>query len=238
MREAGLDRPVRVLVSGANGHIGGCLMAGLPATWRITGIDCRPGNDPRVVVGDINAMEAPRLAQADFDVAIHLAADPNEFHSFAELLGPNIVACTAFLEWCAAGGIRRLIYASSSEAFLGRLPTDGPITVDAPFRPRNVYGCAKVYGEMLCRMLHLLHGCDTLAVRLGASAPEDVDRRMMSADPEYRKVRLPEAEMIEAFRRFVAEPWSGSRAVFLGAASLSFLPTKESLEGLLGKSSK
>jgi nucleoside-diphosphate-sugar epimerase len=221
-------------VSGANGHIGGCLMRGLPGAWRITGIDTRLGNDPRVQVGDITAMEKTGLSAADFDVAIHLAADPNEMHTFAELLEPNIIACTAFLHWCAEGGIRRLIYASSCEAFLGRLPSDGPITVDGPFRPRNVYGCAKVYAEMLCRMLHLRHGCDTLAVRIGATVPEALDREF-SADPEFLKLRVPEEEVIENFRRFVIEPWTGSRAVFLGPADRTYLPTRESLELLFMK---
>ena len=234
MRNAGSDSLVRVLVSGANGHIGSCLMGGLPGTWRIAGIDTRPGNDPRVLVGDVTAMGRTGLSPADFDVAIHLAADPNEWHSFAELLEPNIIACTSFLHWCAEGGIRRLIFASSVEAFLGRLQSDGPITIDAPFRPRNIYGCAKVYAEMLCHMLHLRHGCDTLAVRLGASAPEAMDREL-SSDPDYLKVRLPEAEMIEAFRRFVIEPWTGSRAVFLGAADGAYMPTRESLNSLFMK---
>jgi len=234
MKDADLDSPVRILISGANGNVGSCLMAGLPKPWRITGIDRQPGNDPRVLVGDINAMETTGLAPMDFDVAIHLAADPDETHGFAELLAPNIIGCTAFLEWCAAGGIRRLIYASSIEAFLGRLPGDGPITVDAPFRPRNIYGCAKVYGEMLCRMAHLLHGCDTLAVRLGAVLPEAMDRELFD-DPGYQELRLPKAEMVEAFRRFVVEPWSGSRAVFLGPISRSFMPTGESLNSLFTK---
>ena len=222
---------MRVLVSGAHGNIGRCLTAGLPQAWHITGLDLRPGSDPRVLVGDINAMEATGLVAADFDVAIHLAADPDESHGFAELLEPNIIGCTAFLQWCAAGGIRRLIYASSCEAFLGRLPDDGAITPDGPFRPRNVYGCTKVYGEMLCRMLHLLHGCNTLAVRLGAVLPEAMDRELF-ADPGYQELRLPKEELVEAFRRFVVEPWTGSRAVFLGPISRSTLPTKESLDAL------
>ena len=229
-----IPSPVRVLVSGANGHIGGCLMGGLPGTWQMAGIDTRPGNDPRVLVGDVAAMERTGLSPSDFDVAIHLAADPNEWHSFTELLEPNIIACTAFLHWCAEGGIRRLIFASSVEAFLGRRQSDGPIALDSPFRPQNIYGCAKVYGEMLCRMLHFRHGCDTLAVRLGASAPDALDREL-SSDPDYLKVRLPEAEMIEAFRRFVIEPWTGSREVFLGAADGAYLPTRESLNSLFGK---
>jgi len=234
MRNADSDSPVRVLVSGANGHIGSCLMRGLPSTWRIAGIDTRPGNDPRVMVGNITAMEKTGLSPADFDVAIHLAANPNEWHTFEELIEPNIIACTAFLHWCAEGGIRRLIVASSIEAFLGRRPGDGPITIDGPYRPRNIYGCAKIYTEMLCRMLHFRHGCDTLAVRLGASAPEALDRELLS-DPEYREVRLPEEEMIEAFRRFVIEPWTGSREVFLGAADGTYMPTRESLNSLFMK---
>lgn len=231
MTKPSTDSPVRILVSGANGHIGSCLMRGLPDTWCITGIDTRPGNDPRVLAGDVASMERTGLSPENFDVAIHLAANPNEWLSFAELLEPNIIACTAFLHWCAEGGIRRLIFASSVEAFLGRLPGEGPITIDSSFRPRNIYGCAKVYGEMLCRMLHLRHGCDTLAVRLGASAPEALDREL-SSDPDYMKVRLSEAEMIEAFRRFVIEPWTGSREVFLGPDDGSYMPTRASLNSL------
>lgn len=222
---------MRVLVSGAYGNIGSCLMSGLPDKWHIVGIDTRPGNDPRVRVGDVNSIKTSGLVATDFDVAIHLAADPDESHSFEELLGPNIIACTTFLQWCAAGGIRRLIFASSCEAFLGRMQNDEAIAPDGPFHPRNVYGCTKVYGEMLCRMLHFLHGCDTLAVRLGAVLPESMDRELQ-ADPGYQQLRLPKTELIEAFRRFVADPWTGSRAVFLGPGSHSFLPTKESLNAL------
>ena len=81
-------------------------------------------------------------------------------------------------------------------------------------------------------MLHLLHGCDTLSVRLGAVLPEAMDREL-SADPGYQELRLPKPELIEAFRRFVVEPWTGSRAVFLGPLSRSLLAhLAESLDAL------
>jgi len=72
-----------MLISGAYGNVGSCLMAGFPDTWRITGIDAKPGNDPRVLVGNIKEMKLTGLLAADFDVAIHLAADPDEAHGFA-----------------------------------------------------------------------------------------------------------------------------------------------------------
>jgi hypothetical protein len=85
-------------------------------------------------------------------------------------------------------------------------------------------------------MFHLLQGCDTLAVRLGAVLPEAMDREL-SADPGYQELRLPKDELIESFRRFVVEPWTGSREVFLGPIARSFLPTKEGLDALFMTSS-
>lgn len=216
-----------LLITGAAGGMGSLLMQGLGEPWKLVGVDQTPSADPRVLLGDVSRMDELDVDPDQIAVALHFAANPDESQPLPELLEPNFIACEAFLHWCASKGVPRIIYASSCEAFLG--DEEAVLTTDSPYRPRNVYGCGKVFGEMLCRMLHRTHGCHTLALRLGALLPEAMHEEL-SGDPGYEAVRLPKEEFVNTLTRILNVSWTGSHEVFLGGEQASRLPTKASLD--------
>ena len=220
-----------LLITGAAGGIGSLLMQGLGDTWNLVGVDRASSSDPRVIHGDVARMEELNLDPDRIAIALHFAADPDETHSMDKLAEPNLIANEAFLRWCADQGIPRIIYASSCEAFLG---TDQELTMDAPYAPRNPYGCTKIFGEMLCRMLASTHGCHTLALRLGALLPESMHQEL-SGDQDYEALRLPPEEFLSIIDQILAFPWTGSHEVFLGGAQASRLPTQVSLNRFFGR---
>jgi len=215
-----------LLITGAAGHIGRLLLHERNGPWKRIGVDRVPSDDPRVLVADISEMASLELDTSRIAVALHFAANPDEEQPMSQLAGPNLIGCEAFLRWCAEEGIPRIVYASSCEAFMG---TEGNIEVSAPYAPRNVYGCTKVFGEMLCRMLHRTHGTHTLSLRLGAMLPEAMHQEL-AGDPAYEAVRLPKEEFLNTMERILSIEWTGSHEVFLGGAESERLPTRASLE--------
>ncbi len=220
-----------LLITGANGHVGSLLMQGLQWPGPILGIDRKSGTDSRVLVADMAEIASLPLDGRRVALAIHLAADPDEAHSLSELVQPNILGNECVLRWCAEQGVPRIVYASSCEAFMG---TAGELPLDAAYAPRNVYGCTKVFGEMLCRMLHQTHGCHSLALRLGAMLPAEMHEQL-SGDPGYESIRVPEAEFLQVMQRVIQYPWQGSHEVFLGPLDSTRLPTRDSLARFFGE---
>ena len=67
---------MRILITGAGGYIGQCLMHHLPSEWDLVGIDRASSADPRIQQGDVCDIAEQNLSPTSFDVAIHLAANP------------------------------------------------------------------------------------------------------------------------------------------------------------------
>ncbi|GEM_PF-3303577 len=215
-----------ILITGANGGIGSLLMKELSHPERMIGVDRTASEDSRVVQGDIREMSDLPIDGRSVAIALHFAANPDETQPMHQLAGPNLLGCEAFLSWCAEQGIPRIVYASSCEAFMG---VEGDIPLNAPYAPRNVYGCTKVFGEMICRMLHHTHGTHTLSLRLGAMLPEAMHQEL-AGDPAYEAVRLPKDEFLSTMERILSTSWTGCYEVFLGPLGSAKLPTKASLE--------
>jgi UDP-glucose 4-epimerase len=67
-------------------------------------------------------------------------------------------------EACVAGGVGRLVFASSAAVY--GAASRMPISEDAPPYPnRTLYGAAKLFGEGLARSLHETRGLDYVALR-------------------------------------------------------------------------
>ena len=119
-------------------------------------------------------LHAVDLASADIgllldgcDVVFHLAAEPGVRSSwgrrFDRFVHNNVEATQRLLEAVRERPGLRLVYASSSSVYgeSEQLPT----REDAPPRPLSPYGVTKLAGEQLCRVYHVNHGVDTVALR-------------------------------------------------------------------------
>lgn len=175
---------LRALVTGCAGFVGSHLTEALLADGHeVVGVDCFSDNYPMAakLANLAGAREhdgfvlcSADLATADVgrlldgcDIVFHLAAEPGVRSSwggrFDRFVRNNIEATQRLLEALRATPGRRLVYASSSSVYgeSERLPTPE----DAPARPLSPYGVTKLAGEQLCRVYHLNHGAETVALR-------------------------------------------------------------------------
>jgi len=138
---------LKVLVTGAQGQVGRCLLAGAPAGVQVTGI-----SRTELDIGDAEAVHRAvqtHRPQVIINAAAYTAVDRAETEIDAarriNALGPGHLARAA-----RAGGAR-LLHLSTDFVFDGR--SSVPYAPDAPTAPLGVYGLTKLEGEQAVREL-------------------------------------------------------------------------------------
>ena len=166
----------RVLVTGGAGFIGSHIAeAYLAAGWEVVVLDDlsrgHQRNVPsaaRFVRADIRSPEARKLlATGGFTVLNHHAAQIDVRVSVdqpaydAEI---NLVGFANLLDGAGAGGVRRVVFASSGGVVYGD-PEVVPTPETAPKLPISPYGVSKLSGEYYLRALGALRGFEGVAMR-------------------------------------------------------------------------
>ena len=242
------------LVTGCAGFIGSHLIEALLAGGdEVVGVDCFSDNYP--AAEKLSNLARARehagfelhpvdLATADLaqvldgcDVVYHLAAEPGVRSSwgsrFDRFVHNNVEATQRLLEAVRAGAGHRLVYASSSSIYgeSERLPTPE----DALPRPLSPYGVTKLAGEQLCRVYHVNHGLDTVALRFFTvygprQRPDMAFRRFCEAaasrgsielfgDGRQRRDFTYVADVVSAIRAAGVAPSASGRAYNIGGGS-------------------
>ena len=208
----------RVLITGMSGLIGGIMGRGLEGKYELAALNRRPVPGVRCHQADVADLEAIRPAFAGVDVVLHLAALASADAPFEELLPPNVIGTYHVFEAARLAGVRRVVFASSGavvswyereepyrELVAGTgLPPGGgwpAITHESPVRPENLYGCTKVWGEVLGRHYADRHGLSVLCVRIGAVVPED-----RPTAPRHRSVWCSHRDVAQMLERCIAAP--------------------------------
>jgi UDP-glucose 4-epimerase len=166
----------RVLVTGGAGFIGSHIaQAYLTAGWEVVVLDDlsrgKAHNVPagaRFVRADIKSPEARQLlATGNFTVLNHHAAQIDVRVSVDEPAldaAINVVGLVNLLDGAGAGGVRRVIFASSGGVVYGD-PEVVPTPETAPKGPVSPYGVSKLAGEYYLRALAALRGFEAVAMR-------------------------------------------------------------------------
>lgn len=228
------DRRV-VLITGAAGNIGRKLRAAWSDQHDLVLIDRHaPADGDEVHAVDLASWddEWPALFEG-VDAVVHLAANPDEFAEWADLVGPNIDAMINVLNAAALAGVGRFIFASSNHA-MGGYRHDGsthPITEDLPPKPDGPYGGTKLMGERLGRAFAAAFQMEFVALRIGwnqrdginrpETLPSEWDRGIwLSDDDQVRlftaavEAELPEADfvVVNGTSRNAGSRWTQERA--------------------------
>jgi NAD+ dependent glucose-6-phosphate dehydrogenase len=234
-RKGAKRAPQRVLVTGANGLIGGFLIR----AWRMPGSSFAPVGLARQagpyadVVADIRDLEAMTAACEGIDAVVHMAASSAVGSPWEAVLESNLIGAYTAFEAARRAGVPKVVFASSNHA-IGTYELEGaPELYDlndsrvydhtAELRPDSLYGVSKVYGEALGRHYVDQHGLKVVCLRIGGarwphdpSHPDNLWADMSDRSPEtlalrrrMRAVWLSERDCVQLIEKAVLtdEPW-------------------------------
>ncbi len=153
-------RGLTVAVTGANGFLGGAIVAAVRrAHASVRAFVGPPGVfDPTLPAdipalrGEITDIDAVRAIVAGADAVIHAAGPPSVAASFtcaADYARVHTVGTATVLDACRQTGVRRVVYISSAEVYGAR--SSLPVAEASPLRARSPYGAAKIGAEHLVR---------------------------------------------------------------------------------------
>ncbi len=167
---------MKLLVTGASGHVGG-RVAGLAAArgFEVIAIyrSGAPGDGAgiewhRLELGDGEAVAAFAAAH-EIEACIHAAAVSNEAYAAPAPLAAvqaNVMATTHLLDAARRHGWRRLIHVGTGSVFQLRADIEGPIPEDARPEPGNIYATTKAAAEMIVSMYRTVFGMSAATVRI------------------------------------------------------------------------
>jgi UDP-glucose 4-epimerase len=169
----------RALVTGGAGFIGSHLVDRLMkegyevvvldnlSTGKIENVQCHLGGQSfHLVKGDVRNSQDVRKAVKDVDFIFHLAAIVNVALSIGDPLFVNDVNVRGTLKLLEASleeNIHRFVYISSCAVYGEARYL--PINEEHPTTPLSPYGISKLTAEHYCRIIHKIHGLETVCLR-------------------------------------------------------------------------
>ncbi|HET8845174.1 MAG TPA: NAD(P)-dependent oxidoreductase [Ktedonobacteraceae bacterium] len=117
---------------------------------------------------DVSDLEACQQACQGIDTVIHLAANASPDADFyGSLLQDNIQGSYNIFRAAKDQGCQRVIFASSAQVFMG-YPPDVQAHSHSPWRPANMYGVSKCFGEAVAAYFAWTEGLSSIVLRIGA----------------------------------------------------------------------
>ena len=155
-----------VIVTGANGQLGGSLVPRLRKRgMSVYGCDLQPRDGESSLRLDLTRLPAGYRWPSDADVIVHLAGSRDPIEPSASyirrLFAANIETAAGAL--CACGErVKHFIYISSISVYSQHARV--PIAESEPVDPVDLYGCSKWLGEQACRLYEADHPALELTV--------------------------------------------------------------------------
>lgn len=184
-----MTRP-RVLVTGLSGLIGRAFLEREGGAYEVRGLNRRAVAGVPCHQADIADLDAIAPAFAGVDTVVHLAAAVGADVPFAALLDANIAGTYNVFEAARRAGVRRVVFASSGNTVTAherempyRALVAGQyeevagewrrLAPSDPARAGSLYGCSKVWGEILGRHYADVHGLSVICLRIGNVSAAD-----------------------------------------------------------------
>ena len=170
-----MNYPISILVTGATGFVGSCLLAklGQMVDLCVLGahrVDQPFADHPSAVVGDISNDTDWRSAIRGQEVVIHSAARVHVMNDtssdpLAEFRQVNVEGTLNLARQAAAAGVRRFIFISSIKVNGEGTPVGAPYLADAQAAPADPYGISKMEAEQGLRSLAAETGMEVVIIR-------------------------------------------------------------------------
>jgi uronate dehydrogenase len=193
----------RILITGAAGHIGKALRAGLQGQYALRLADIAPqapaASGEEVISADITKLSDLLAAMEGIDTVVHLAGIPDEgpWETVRDL---NIDGCYNVFEAARQKGVKRVVFASSNHA-VGFHKRERVLDDAVAPRPDSRYGVSKVFGEALGRLYADKHGLSVACMRIGSFRPDDTP-----TEPRHLETWISHNDMVQLTKRCVDYP--------------------------------
>lgn len=169
------DASHRVLMTGAAGRIGTAFYKHARGNFpfRLADINVDPlhesaGEGDDVVSLDVADLDACREACQGIDTVVHLAASASPESGFYEsLLDNNIKGTWNIFQAAHEACCQRVVFASSVHTVIG-YPPQIQSNETTPYKPVNMYGVSKCFGEATGSYYAYTLGLSTICVRIGS----------------------------------------------------------------------
>jgi UDP-glucose 4-epimerase len=191
---------MRILVTGAAGHLGEALVATLPVEGHdVVGLDVLASPTTHIV-GSVSDRSAVRRALDGVDAVLHTATLHKPHvgsHPRQAFVDTNITGTLTLLEESVAAGVGRFVFTSTTSAF-GRALTPAPgapaawITEHVRSLPRNVYGATKTAAEDLCELVARDAQLPCVVLRTSRFFPEGDDDDAVRSGYDDTNVKVNE----------------------------------------------
>jgi nucleoside-diphosphate-sugar epimerase len=188
---------VRIVLTGAAGHLGSVLLDALDGPHEVVPVDRDAVDHPRARALDVADLEAFAAACEGANALVHFAGEPAVETPWEQVLPSNLVGVYNAFEAARRAGIERVVFASSNHAVggyelsHGAAAYRGAVLVDhrSQHWPDSLYGASKLWGEGVGRLYADRHGLRVLCLRIGACVPHD-DWRGAAIRSKERQLHL------------------------------------------------
>jgi uronate dehydrogenase len=161
-----------IVITGANGNLGGKLAQALAPTYKIRCLDLIGGQG--CSAADLSKYDDSWVQQfSESDCVLHFAAESQPTASWARIHQANIVATGNVLRACRRHNVRRVIFASTNQIMAGYRFSEDLVTTELPPTPLNPYAISKLFGEEAGRAFAAETGLSFIALRIGNIQPGD-----------------------------------------------------------------
>lgn len=160
----------KIIITGATGHLGKKLYDYLSQNndLDVWGLDIRPSNDEKIILGDISKYEDSWVSVFDgcYGV-IHLAADRDSQCNWDSAIQNNMDASFNVYHAAAKHGVKRFVFASSNWVVGGNRFINKKLTPEITPNPVNPYGVTKLVGERAGKYFSDKFGMNVVCTRIG-----------------------------------------------------------------------